>query len=73
MSRLDFITQEATEDIISRVSDVCLECYSDIKVGDTIHYDVSNCRYLCKNCQERLSEQQKEKIEYEEEISGRLF
>jgi len=71
MSRVDFIVQEATEDIIDRVTNVCLECYSDIKVGDTIHYDMLNYRYLCKSCQERLIEK-KESIE-DEEISEGLF
>ena len=65
MSRVDFLTQEATEDIIDRVTNVCLECYSDIKVGDTIHYDMLNYRYLCKSCQEALVEN-KEQIEDEE-------
>ncbi len=69
MSRVNFLTQEATDDIIQRVTNVCLECYSDIKVGDMIHYDMLNYRYLCKSCQERLSEIE-ESVEDEETTEG---
>ncbi len=44
-----FVTQEATEEILLRVTNVCAECYDDIHEGDTIHYDMQNYRYLCKS------------------------
>ena len=48
MSSPCFVTQEATEEILLRVTNVCAECYDDINEGDTIHYDMQNYRYLCK-------------------------
>ena len=73
MSRVDFLTQEATKDIIDRVTNVCSECYSDIKVGDTIHYDMLNYRYLCKSCQESITQEKESQKEIEEETTGGLF
>ncbi len=63
MSSACFVTQEATEEILLRVTNVCAECYDDINTGDTIHYDMQNYRYLCKSCQERLCAQMNENCE----------
>ncbi len=40
-----FVTEQATAEILLRVSNVCAECYDDIVEGDTIHYDMQNYRY----------------------------
>lgn len=55
MSSLHSISQEATEELLLRVTSVCAECYDTIKVGDIIHYDMQNYRYLCLKCEESLS------------------
>lgn len=68
-----FITQEATSEILLRVTNVCAECYDDIKAGDIIHYDMQNYRYLCKSCQERLCALMDENCEMIEEESLKLF
>ena len=49
-----FVTEQATENTLLRVTNMCAECYDDITVGDTIHYDMQNYRYICMSCQERL-------------------
>ena len=68
-----FVTQEATEEILSRVTKVCAECYSDIQVGDLIHYDMQNYRYLCERCQEELCEKMNDQCEIIVEESEGLF
>lgn len=68
-----FVTQEATEEILLRVTNVCAECYDDIQTGDTIHYDMQNYRYLCKACQERLCAQMNENCEVVVDESEGLF
>jgi hypothetical protein len=73
MSSPCFVTQEATEEILLRVTNVCAECYDDIKEGDTIHYDMQNYRYLCKACQERLCAQMNENCEVIVDESAGLF
>jgi hypothetical protein len=73
MSSPCFVTQEATEEILLRVTNVCAECYDDIKEGDTIHYDMQNYRYLCKSCQERLCAQMNENCEVVVDESEGLF
>lgn len=73
MSSPCFVTQEATEEILLRVTNVCAECYDDIHEGDTIHYDMQNYRYLCKECQERLCAQMNENCEVVEDRSEGLF
>jgi len=73
MSSPCFVTQEATEEILLRVTNVCAECYDDIKEGDTIHYDMQNYRYLCKACQERLCAQMNENCEVVIDESEGLF
>ena len=49
-----FVTQEATEKILLRVTNVCAECYNDLYIGDTIHYDMQKYRFLCDCCQKKL-------------------
>lgn len=64
-----FLTQEATEDILLRVTNVCAECYDDLNPGDTIHYDMQSYRYLCNTCQERLCSHESDVCEVDVEIS----
>ncbi len=73
MSSPCFVTQEATEEILLRVTNVCAECYDDIKEGDTIHYDMQNYRYLCQRCQEELCEKMNDECEIIVEESAGLF
>jgi hypothetical protein len=68
-----FVTEEATPEILLRVTNVCGECYDDIHTGDTIHYDMQNYRYLCTECQERLCAQMNENCEVVEEDVPSLF
>jgi len=68
-----FVTQEATSEILLRVTNVCAECYDDIQEGDVIHYDMQNYRYLCKSCQERLCALMNENCEIIEDESAVLF
>ncbi len=68
-----FVTQEATQEILLRVTNVCAECYEDIETGDIIHYDMQNYRYLCKSCQERLCSMMNENCEVVEDESVALF
>lgn len=67
MSSLCFVTQEATSEILSRVTSVCAECYDELQKGDIIHYDMEHYRYLCVSCQESwtASHQKDEAIEEE--------
>ena len=55
-----FVTQEATEAILERVSKVCGECYSELEVGETIHYDTNNYRFLCECCKQKVISQMDE-------------
>ena len=73
MGRECFVTQEATAEILLRVTNVCAECYDDIHEGDTIHYDMQNYRYLCMSCQERLCALMNENCEIIEDESKSLF
>ncbi len=68
MGKIDFFTQEATEDILFRVTSVCAECYSDISVGDTIYYDMQDYRYLCKCCQEKFVKAHSSSMDIDETI-----
>jgi len=63
MSNACFVTQKATKEILLRVTNVCGECYDDLNIGDTIHYDMQNYRYLCDCCQEKLCSQMNEACE----------
>ena len=73
MGKAYFLTEKATKDILLRVTSVCVECYSDIKVGDTIHYDMDNYRYLCDTCQEEVMKNEKEENLEEENELHSLF
>jgi len=73
MSSTCFVTQEATEEILLRVTNVCAECYDDINPGDIIHYDMQNYRYLCECCQEKLYARMNENCESVEEEGAGLF
>lgn len=68
-----FVSQEATEEILFRVTNVCAECYSDIHVGDIIYYDLKNYRYLCEKCQEKLCEKMNDECEIVLDESEGLF
>jgi len=68
-----FIMESATEDILNRVTNMCAICYDDLHVGDTIHYDVQNYRYVCQKCQEELCEQLDSQCEITEDEEGGLF
>ncbi len=67
-----FVTQEATEQILLRVTNVCAECYCDLNLGDTIHYDMQNYRFLCDCCQKKLCSQLNDECEiiYDEADPG---
>ncbi len=73
MSSACFVTQEVTEEILLRVTNVCAECYDDIVEGDTVYYDMQTYRYLCQACQEKLCEQMNEDCEIVEEEGATLF
>jgi len=73
MGKVYFLTQEATESILLRVTNVCGECYSNIKLGDTIHYDMQRYRYLCEGCQSKVFEEEIGYFIEKEEITERLF
>ncbi len=73
MSSACFVSQEASKEILLRVTNVCAECYDDINDGDTIFYDMQNYRYLCQCCQEKLCSQMNEDCEIVEEESASLF
>ena len=73
MSSHCFTTEEATQNILESVTSVCAECYSDISLGDEIHYDMQHYRYLCNFCQESLSAQMNENCELMEEENNSLF
>lgn len=73
MSSACFVTQEATQEILLRVTNVCAECYDDIEEGDIIHYDMQNYRYLCKICQERLCALMNENCEIVDAENAVLF
>jgi len=63
MSSTCFITQEATRDILARVTHLCGECYNELREGDTIHYDMQNYRFLCDCCQKKLCSRMNEACE----------
>ena len=73
MSKAYFLTQEATKDILLRVTNVCGECYRDLEEGDTIHYDMQTYRYLCNECQKDFCEAHKEECDVYEDDSQTLF
>ncbi len=65
-----FIDQIASQDILLRVTNVCGECYSDIKVGDQIYYDMQGYRYLCKTCHQELCDRMNQECEIIHEDEG---
>lgn len=68
-----FIMQTATEDILLKVTNVCALCYSDIHIGDTIHYDTQKYHYLCQACQEKQCGQMNGECESIEDEESGLF
>ena len=52
-----FIQQPMTIKIMQFVTDVCSECYRDFKEGQESFYDTKNCRYLCKECANKLCQE----------------
>ncbi len=68
-----FVTQEATEEILLRVTNVCAECYDDLEAGSMIHYDMQNYRYLCDSCQKELCARMNENCEIVDEEAPNLF
>ena len=62
-----FVDQVATREILLRVTNVCGECYCDLKEGDPIFYDLQNYRYLCEECYERVCERMNEQCEVVED------
>ena len=68
-----FVSQEATEEILLRVTNVCAQCYADLHVGEIIHYDLQNYRYLCEKCQEELCEKMNDQCEIILDEPGGLF
>lgn len=50
-----FIEQNATMSILLNVTNVCSECYSDLKEGNIIFYDLKGCRYICDLCHDRIA------------------
>ena len=69
-SSVCFVSQLATEEILLRVTNLCAECYSDIRVNDVIHYDMQNYRYICTSCQEVLCDRMNDECEVIEEAGG---
>jgi len=74
MSSVNFVAQEASEEIFKRVSCFCAECYSEFEIGDTIHYDMKEYRYLCRVCFEKINTQHQQELREEPlEDSSNLF
>ncbi len=73
MSSVCFVSQQASQDILERVTNLCSECYSELKVGDTIHYDMQNYRYLCECCYQKISSTLNEECEVVYEEDSGLF
>ena len=73
MSNNYFLTQEATNEILLRVTNVCGECYSDLKEKDIIYYDMQTYRYLCSSCKEGVCEVYEKESEEYEDITQALF
>ncbi|MDQ7084374.1 MAG: hypothetical protein Q9M36_05360 [Sulfurovum sp.] len=68
-----FISQEATVELLARVSHLCAECYNDMAEGDIIHYDREHYRYVCKSCEEVLYTRRQEHEAKSEEEGAILF
>ena len=72
-TRACFVSEIATDKLLSSVSNMCAECYNDLKEGDTIHYDMQNYRYLCQSCQEIACEHMNDDCEVIYDESEGLF
>ena len=59
-----FIEQPVTVKILQFVTNVCNECYKSFEEGEESFYDTRSCRYLCRECADRICE---EMIEQERE------
>ena len=68
-----FVDQIANSDILLRVTNVCGECYDDLREGEHIYYDMQTYRYLCQHCKEMLSERMYDQCEIIEDEGGNLF
>ena len=73
MNSICFVTQKATDEILLGVTNVCAKCYDTIHLGDTIHYDLQDYRYLCDTCQEKICAMMNEQCEIIESDTGGLF
>ena len=74
MSSICYVTQEASKEILTRVTNVCSECYDDLNEGDTIYYDTQNYRFLCNCCQEKICSMMNEDCEIVyDEVETTLF
>ena len=68
-----FVSQEATVELLLRVTNVCAECYDDLEIGSIIHYDMQNYRYLCDCCQQKLCSRMNDNCEIVEDENLSLF
>jgi len=62
MGKLYFQEERATKEILSRVTNLCGECYDDINLGDVIHYDTQQYRYICDECEQTINTKTNEKV-----------
>jgi len=62
MGKVYFEAQKASKEILTRVSNLCAECYYELKEGEEIYYDRQEYRYVCKDCEEKLNIKTKEEI-----------
>lgn len=68
-----FLMETATNNLLTRVTNVCAECYNDIQEGDTIFYDNSKYHYVCQSCQELACQQMNNECEITHDDDGGLF
>jgi hypothetical protein len=73
MTKECFVSQEATDEILLRVTNVCAECYNDLVRGEIIHYDLQSYRYLCDCCQQKICSRMNEVCEIVREEDAGLF
>jgi hypothetical protein len=45
-----FLEQEASLDILQRVTKYCTNCYKEFSSGEFVYYDTQSCNYLCSDC-----------------------
>lgn len=65
-----YVDQIASQDILLRVTNVCGECYGDLKLGDQIYYDMQSYRYLCEGCHKELCDRMNEECKVVEQDDG---